>query len=158
MSVRTQMPAVRSASITKGIINVSAMKATRWTLPQRPAKLWVSQLFTREKAYTLPQIDVLTKIHSWSHIYLSKFTHQHSPLYKHQLLIHSSTPNYNVTSYTILTQRDSEKRGLFCMQGSHSNLFKDKYLPFFSLVHNNGKFAASRLCFPWGVRRRMLCG
>lgn len=164
MSVRTQMPAVRSALTTKEIINVSAMKAMRWTLRQRLAKLWVSHV---SHAHFLTHICSGEDIHkttdrcshqnpSWSHIYLSKFRHGDSLLYKHQLLIHSSTPNYNVTSYTILTQQDSEKRGLFRMQGLHSNLFKDKYLPSFSLVHYNGDFSASCLSFPRGVRRAVV--
>lgn len=49
MNVRTQMLAVRSASTTKEIISVSAMKATRWTRPPRPAKLWVSYLHITKK-------------------------------------------------------------------------------------------------------------
>lgn len=38
------MPVVRSASTTKEITSVNAMKATRWTLPLRPARPWVSHL------------------------------------------------------------------------------------------------------------------
>lgn len=42
MSVKTQTLAVRSASITRGTLNVNAMKVTKWTLLLRPARQKVS--------------------------------------------------------------------------------------------------------------------
>lgn len=42
------------------------------------------------------------------------------------------------------------------MQALHSNLCKDKYLPPFSAVLTNEKFAASCLCSLWSFRGRML--
>lgn len=42
-SVRTQTLAVRSASTTRGILSVNAMKVMRWTLSLRPARQKVGQ-------------------------------------------------------------------------------------------------------------------
>lgn len=44
------------------------------------------------------------------------------------------------------------------MQALHINLCKDKYLPHFSAVLTNEKFAGSCLCSPLSVKGRMLCG
>lgn len=41
------------------------------------------------------------------------------------------------------------------MQALHSNLCKDKYLPSFSVVLTNEKFAASCRCSPRSVKGRM---
>lgn len=92
---------------------------------------------------------------SWAHMYL-KGTHRDPLLYTHQLLSHSISPSYRVTSYTILSVGPCERRGLLCMQVLNSNLCKDKYLPSFSAVLTNEKFAASCLCSPWSVKGRML--
>ncbi len=49
-----------------------------------------------------------------------------------------------------------ETRCLLCMPALYSNLCKDKYLPPFSAVLTNEKFAASCLCCPWRVKGGML--
>lgn len=73
------------------------------------------------------------------------------------MLLHSSTPDYRVTSHTTFTLWGSEKRDLLCMQALQSNLLKDKYLPSSSAVLANEMSAASCLCFPWSVKARLLC-
>lgn len=118
MSVRTQTPAARNASTTKEIISVNATKATRWTLPLRPARPWVSHSSharTHMLAPICPGQD--THCHRW--MFSPKYSRGHTftwitrrdqLLYTHQLPCQSCSRSYQVTSCTILTLCDSVKR------------------------------------------------
>lgn len=95
MNVRTLMPAARSASTTKEIISVNAMKAMRWTLSLRPAKLWVSHLYTHAHTHKLAPVfihtvllvmDVPTEKYSWPQMYFKK-NHTGQFLHTHQHII-----------------------------------------------------------------------
>lgn len=154
MNVRTRMPAVRSASTTKETINVSATKAMRWTLPLRPAKLLVSHLSHVQTRYTLSQIDVQSR----ALVYLEEITCWDPLLYKHQLLTHSSTPNYQLTFYSILTQWDSVKGDpCFVCRACTAICAKINICHLFSAILTNDESVASCLFSPRSFKRKMLC-
>lgn len=85
---------------------------------------------------------------SWAQMYSKRITHRNQLLYTKQL---PSLPATLCTDFSLI-----EMEGLLCMRAIHTNLRKDKYLPHFSAVFTNEKFAASCLWCVRGVKGRKL--
>lgn len=118
-------------------------------------------------------IDTHTHTRPLTPIYTGKDTHRlrwmFSPKCSHGLRCtqkesHVHTNCYIQTNYLpipapLATEFSHiEMDGLLCMRAVHTNPSKDKYLPHFSAVLTNEKFAASCLWCAWSVKGRMLPG
>lgn len=143
---------------------MSATKAMRWTLPLRPARLWVSHLLpsypcTHKHSPTPTDTGQDSHCHRWmlslKYSYGHKHTHTHTQKESQKetnLHIHT---NYLPIPAPVATEfSHCEMEGLLYMQAVHTNLCKDKYLPHFSAVLTNEKFAGSFLWCAWSVKGR----
>lgn len=73
--MRTQTLAVRSASTTRGILNVNAMKVMRWTLSLRPARQKVSlnaQWWSVQQGVRLDRRETKMVFDVVHHLHISK--------------------------------------------------------------------------------------